>query len=254
MEAILTLLDISENRDLQETLASREKLVAMGQLAAGVAHELNTPLGSILGYIQLIKDGLPQQSKPLEFASIIENETRRCSKIIHDMLNFANQEKCTGETCDINQLLTSITDTVLSCRTRRYGIDIKMDLHQGLPPAEGDCGQLEIVFTNLVINAIQAVDGVEAPCITLRSWRDGNNYVSVSVEDNGPGIPADIRRNIFNPFFTTKDVGAGSGLGLSISQALLAKRGAIIKYDVEYVHGARFVIDLPVVDVRRNVA
>ncbi len=254
MEAIFTLLDISENRNLQETLASREKLVAMGQLAAGVAHELNTPLGNILGYIQLIKDELPAQSKPLEFAAIVENETRRCSKIIHDMLNFANREKCSGETCDINQLLANITDTFLSCRTRRYGIDIRMELHPELPPVEGDCGQLEIVFTNLIINSIQAVDGVAAPRITLRSWQDGNNYVCVCVEDNGPGIPIDMRRNIFNPFFTTKEVGAGSGLGLSISQALLAKRGAFIKYDAEYVQGARFVIDLPVVDVRRNVA
>lgn len=254
MEAIFTLLDISENRDLQETLASREKLVAMGQLAAGVAHELNTPLGNILGYIQLIKDELPSQGKPLEFAAIVENETRRCSKIIHDMLNFANREKCSGETCDINQLLANITDTFLSCRTRRYGIDISIELIEELPPVEGDCGQLEIVFTNLIINAIQAVDGVTAPRITLRSWQDSHNYVCVCVEDNGPGIPLDIRRNIFNPFFTTKEVGAGSGLGLSISQALLAKRGAFIKYDAEYVQGARFVIDLPVVDVRRNVA
>ncbi len=129
-----------------------------------------------------------------------------------------------------------------------------MELQQELPPVEGDCGQLEIVFTNLIINAIQAVDGVVEPYIILRSWQSDNNYVCVSVEDNGPGIPVDIRRNIFNPFFTTKEVGAGSGLGLAISQALLAKRGAFIKYDVEYVQGARFVIDLPVVDVRRNVA
>jgi two-component system, NtrC family, sensor kinase len=254
MEAILTLLDISENRDLQETLASREKLVAMGQLAAGVAHELNTPLGNILGYIQLIKDGSPTQEKQFEFATIIENETRRSSKIIHDMLNFANREKCSGETCDINQLLATITDTFLSCRTRRYGIGIEMELQQELPPVEGDCGQLEIVFTNLIINAIQAVDGVVEPRIVLRSWQNNNNYVSVCVEDNGPGVPIDTRRNIFNPFFTTKEVGEGSGLGLAISQALLAKRGGYIKYDAEYVQGARFVIDLPVVDVRRNVA
>ncbi|HEY9051841.1 MAG TPA: ATP-binding protein [Gammaproteobacteria bacterium] len=254
MEAIITLLDISENRDLQETLTSREKLVAMGQLAAGVAHELNTPLGNILGYVQLIKNDLPKQGKPHEFATIVENETRRCSRIIHDLLNFASREKCSGETCDINQLLANITDTFLSCRTRRYGIDINMELQAELPPVEGDCGQLEIVFTNLIINAIQALDGVTSPFITLRSWQESNNYVYVCVEDNGPGIPVEIRRNIFNPFFTTKDVGVGSGLGLPISQALLAKRGAFIKYDAEYVHGARFIIGLPVVDMRRNVA
>ena len=254
MEAILTLLDISENRDLQETLASREKLVAMGQLAAGVAHELNTPLGNILGYAQLIKSSLGEGDRSIEFAGIVEEETRRCSKIIHDLLNFASQEKCSGETCDINQLLSNISETFLSCRTRRYGIDIAIQLQPELPPVEGDCGQLEIVFTNLIINAIQALDGVSQPVINIRSWYEDGDFVYVCVEDNGPGIPGDIRCNIFNPFFTTKEVGAGSGLGLSISQALLAKRGAFIKYDADYQSGARFIIGLPVVDMRRNVA
>lgn len=204
MEAILTLLDISENRDLQQTLTSREKLVAMGQLAAGVAHELNTPLGNIQGYVQLIKNDLPETGKSHEFATIVEDETRRCSRIIHDLLNFANREKCTGEVCDINQLLPTITDTFLSCRTRRYGIDIKMDLQQELSPVEGDCGQLEIVFTNLINNAIQALDGVDAPFIALRSWQEGNNYVYVCVEDNGPGIAGNILHNIFDPFSPPK--------------------------------------------------
>lgn len=254
MEAILTLLDISENKELQETMGSREKLVAMGQLAAGVAHELNTPLGNILGYIQLIKNEISQQATSYEYATIVEEETRRCSKIIHDLLSFANQEKCSGETCEVNQLLTNITDTFLNCRTRRYGIDISMELEAELPPVEGECGQLEIVFTNLVINSIQALDGVASPIIAIRSFQQGNDYVYVSVEDNGPGIPVDIRQNIFNPFFTTKEVGSGSGLGLPISQALLAKRGAFIKYDTEYTDGARFIVGLPLVDLRRNVA
>jgi len=252
MEAIVTLLDISENRELQETLASREKLVAMGQLAAGIAHELNTPLGSILGYTQLLKKELLQQGKSHEYIAIVEDETRRCSKIINDLLSFASQEKCDGETCDINQLLVNITDTFLKCRMQRYGIGINMELQPDLPAVEGSCGQLEIVLTNLIINAIQCLDGVDSPLVTLRSWLEDNHYVYICVEDNGPGIPTEIRRNIFDPFFTTKEVGAGSGLGLSISQALLSKRGAFIKYDVEYVDGARFIIGLPFINLHRD--
>jgi len=252
MEAIVTLLDISENRELQETLASREKLVAMGQLAAGIAHELNTPLGSILGYTQLLKKELLQQGKSHEYIAIVEDETRRCSKIINDLLSFASQEKCDGETCDINQLLVNITDTFLKCRMQRYGIGINMELQPDLPAVEGSCGQLEIVLTNLIINAIQCLDGVDSPLVTLRSWLEDNHYVYICVEDNGPGIPTEIRRNIFDPFFTTKEVGAGSGLGLSISQALLSKRGAFIKYDAEHVDGARFIIGLPFIDSRRD--
>jgi len=254
MEAILTLLEISENKELQETMGSREKLIAMGKLTEGVAKELNTQVGNITGYIQLIKNEITQQDTCHEYATIVEDETRRCSKIIHDLLSFANQEKCSGETCDVNQLLTNITDTFLNCRTRRYGIDINMELETELPPVEGECGQLEIVFTNLVINSIQALDGVSSPSIAIRSFQQGNDYVCVSVEDNGPGIPVDVQQNIFNPFFTTKEVGSGSGLGLPISQALLAKRGAFIKYDAEYTDGARFIVGLPLVDLRRNVA
>jgi len=252
MEAIVTLLDISENRELQETLSSREKLVAMGQLAAGIAHELNTPLGNILGYTQLIKKDLPEQGEPHEHVTIIEDETRRCSKIIDDLLSFASTEACDGETCDINQLLVTISDTFLKCRMQRYGIGIDMVLQPDLPMVEGNCGQLEIVLTNLIINAIQCLDGVDSPLVTLRSWQEDKHYVYICVEDNGPGIPMEIRRNIFDPFFTTKDVGAGSGLGLSISQALLSKRGAFIKYDAEYVDGARFIIGLPFIDLYRD--
>jgi len=252
MEAIITLLDISENRELQETLASREKLVAMGQLASGIAHELNTPLGSILGYTQLLKKDLQEQGQHHEYVTIVEDETRRCSKIINDLLSFASQEQCDGEGCEINPLLESISDTFLKCRMQRYGIDIKMHLQPDLPTVEGNCGQLEIVVSNLIINAIQCLDGVDSPFVTLRSWLEDNHYVYICVEDNGPGIPTEIRRNIFDPFFTTKDVGAGSGLGLSISQALLSKRGAFIKYDAEYVDGARFIIGLPFIDSRRD--
>ncbi len=252
MEAIITLLDFSENRELQEALASREKLVAMGQLAAGIAHELNTPLGSILGYTQLLKKDLLEQGKANEYVTIVEDETRRCSKIINDLLNFASQEICDGKTCDINQLLVNISDTFLKCRMQRYGIGIKMELQPDLPPVEGNCGQLEIVLSNLITNAIQCLDGIDSPFVTLRSWLEDSHYVYICVEDNGPGVPTEIRRNIFDPFFTTKDVGAGSGLGLSISQALLSKRGAFIKYDAEYVDGARFIIGLPFIDLHRD--
>ncbi len=254
MEAVLILLDISENRHMQDTLASGEKLIAMGQLAAGVAHELNTPLGSILGYIQLIKSELDKSTKLYEYSTIVEDETRRCSRIINDLLNYARNEECSGETCDINQVIENLTQSFINCRTQRYGIDINMDLGIDLPPLEGECGQLEIVFTNLITNAIQALKNIQNPSIRITSWIEEGEFVYVSVEDNGPGIDRKIQRNIFDPFFTTKEVGSGTGLGLSISQALLNKRGAFIRYDHNFTNGARFIIGLPFVDTRRNVA
>lgn len=246
---VLILQDISEHRRLQDGLAMREKLVAMGQLAAGVAHELNTPLGSILGYAQLLGRA-EETEKQAEYARIIGEETKRCSRIVQDLLNFAREDRCTGETCEINQLIRDLIETFLNCRMKRYKIDVQLHLPDAPILVEGSCGQLDIVISNLIINAIHALDGVADPCIVVSSGLD-DRYATISVADNGPGVPADIRSRIFDPFFTTKTVGKGSGLGLPISHAILSKRGGFIVYDDDHSHGARFLIRLPVVDTRR---
>lgn len=247
---VLILQDISAHRQLQETVATREKLVAMGQLAAGVAHELNTPLGSVCGYAQLLGDAHDDPALVREYAQIIAVETRRCSRIVHDLLNYARADRCTGETCDINQLIAELIDTFLHCRMQRYEIAVRLDLSPGPLIVEGDCGQLEIVLTNLVINAIHAVDGVDRPQITLTSRLDVD-IAEIGIADNGPGVPPELRHRVFDPFFTTKAVGEGSGLGLSISHAIVAKRGGFITYDGEYRHGGRFLLSLPAVDLKR---
>jgi PAS domain S-box-containing protein len=251
MGAIITLLDISEYRELQDTVANREKLVAMGQLAAGVAHELNTPLGNILGYSQLIEAQPANPQKVAEYARVVSDETKRCSRIVQDLLNYARKEQCSGETCDIGQLLNEVIETFINCRMRRYGIEVAVLLPREPLIVEGDCGQLDIVFTNLLQNAIHALEGVEQPEITVRALPGDPRYIRIAVEDNGPGVPEEYRSRVFDPFFTTKEVGSGTGLGLSISQAMLGKRGASIRYDGDYVGGARFVVSLPTVNMKR---
>src|SRR5574340_434756 len=220
MGGVLILQDITEYRQLMESVATREKLVAMGQLAAGVAHELNTPLGNILGYAQLLDRGAADHPKLNDYARIIADETQRCSHVVRELLNYARKDQCSGETCDINQL------------------------------AEGSCGQFDIVLSNLLANAIDALDKTPSPRIVVRTWAE-DSHACISIADNGPGVPADIRNRLFDPFFSTKEVGQGSGLGLSISQAIVAKRGGFIAYDAEYREGARFVIKLPAVDLER---
>lgn len=250
MAGVIILQDISEYRRLQDSVAKREKLVAMGQLAAGVAHELNTPLGSIHGYAQLLGRVNGDAEKRTEYAQIIAEETKRCSRIVQDLLNYARDDRCSGETCEVNQLLRDLTETFLNCRMKRYQIAIQLALHDQAVVVEGGCGQLDIVFTNLINNAIQALDGVAEPRIVVTSRLEGDRAL-IAVADNGPGVPNEARSRIFDPFFTTKEVGQGSGLGLPICQALLNKRGGFVDYDDSYEDGARFVVTLPAVDIRR---
>lgn len=246
MGAVITLQDISDYKRLQESVYNQEKLVAMGELAAGVAHELNTPLGSILGYAQLLRDAAGDDRKVLEWTRVICDEARRCSRIIDDLLHYArSRDKCTRETCELNGVVQSVIETFISCRMKRYNIDVDLDLVEGDLLVEGGCGQLEIVLVNLLTNSIQALAGEPAPTICVRTRISDSGRAVLIVEDNGPGIPRDIRGRIFDPFFTTKDVGGGTGLGLAICQAMLSRRGAAIRYDGDYLAGARFMVELP---------
>ncbi|MCL4185438.1 MAG: PAS domain-containing protein [Burkholderiaceae bacterium] len=250
MGSVLTLQDITEHRALMETVTMREKLVAMGQLAAGVAHELNTPLGNVLGYAQLLERGAEDRPKLAGYARIIAEETRRCSRVVQELLGYARKDECSDETCDVNQLVRELVETFVDCRLKRYRIDARMELAPGALLVEGGCGQLDIVLTNLIVNAIHALDKVPDPRIVVRTWQEGPQ-VFISVSDNGPGVAPDVRGRLFDPFFTTKAVGQGTGLGLPISNAIVSRRGGFINYDADYTDGARFVVTLPAVDLGR---
>ncbi len=247
MDAVITLQDISDYKRLQENVYSQEKLVAMGELAAGVAHELNTPLGNILGYAQLVRDAMSEDQKLQQWVRTICDEARRCSRIVDDLLHYARREECTEETCDINNVVTEVTETYVNCRIKRYNISVELDLVSLPLPVEGSCGQLDIVLVNLLSNSIQALAGRSEPKIKLSTRLLKRDVVTLIVEDNGSGIPREVRGRIFEPFFTTKDVGSGTGLGLAICHAVLKRRGASIRYDDNYSGGARFIIELPYV-------
>jgi len=245
MGAVATLQDITEYKHLQESVYNREKLVAMGQLAAGVAHELNTPLGNILGYSQLMEHCLEEPDKLAQYTEVVAEEAKQCSRIVQDLLNYARKDQCMGDTCDLNQLIQEVNDTFINCRLKRHKVAIETDLAPDVAEVMGGCGELDIVFTNLILNAIQALKKVTNPRVVLRTWMDSAGFVGACVEDNGPGVSPEARSRMFDPFFTTKDVGEGTGLGLSISQAMLSKRGGFLLYDNEYTDGARFVLKLP---------
>jgi len=244
VDAVITLQDISDYQRLLDSVFNREKLVAMGQLAAGIAHELNTPLGNILGYSQLLTNPKTHDEKKSRYSGFIVEEARRCSRIVNDLLSYARRDSCSDEACDVNGLIRDLVETFLTCRLKRQGASIRIELCEALPFVEIPCGELDIALSNLLLNALQALEEQDDAEIRIITRHIGNRGVEISVEDNGPGIAAEQRRRIFEPFFTTKEAGDGTGLGLSISQAMLSRRGASLSLDPEYTSGARFVVNL----------
>ncbi len=250
MGGVMILQDVTERRQLMQTVALREKLVAIGQLAAGVAHELNTPLGNILGYAQLLRREVDDGSKLAGYADIIASHSQRASRVVQDLLAYARKDQCHGETCAVNTVIKELIDAFIQCRLRRYGIDVELQLGEPEPLAEGGCGEIDIVLTNVISNAIQALAGTPQPRITVSTRREGASVV-IAVADNGPGVPPPAQARLFDPFFTTKEVGQGSGLGLFISQALVTRRGGRIDFDASHAGGARFLIRMPAVQTER---
>jgi signal transduction histidine kinase len=242
---VVILHDITDFKRLLETTYTTEKLVAMGQLAAGVAHELNTPLGNVIGYARLINEAIPDGEQIHRYVNIVTHEARRCSRIIDDLLRYARGDGCQLETCNINAVIENVIETIINCQGQRLGIELSHDLTRESPIVLASSGQVDIVLVNLIMNAIQAaqVKMKEGRVrVSTRAGAKGN--VTVIIEDNGLGVPPELRHRIFDPFFTTKEVGQGTGFGLAISQVLVSRLGGSLEYDSSYADGARFILTL----------
>jgi len=243
--AALILQDITDWKRLEDVARQAEKLVAMGQLAAGVAHELNTPLGTILGYARLLDEGKADGERRAQYARVIYEETRRCARIVDDLLAYARRDTCHAETCDINALIRETVEAVAKCQGERHCVRVETDV-EGAIQVQGGPGQLDIVLVNVMVNAVQAAAGGQDPRVSVSSRVEGGCAL-VTITDNGPGIAPELRGKIFDPFFTTKTVSAGTGLGLAISHSIVTRIGGSIQCDPAWRDGARFVITLPLV-------
>ncbi|KAA3635300.1 MAG: sensor histidine kinase [Calditrichaeota bacterium] len=247
-----------ELEEAQSQLVQSEKLGAIGQLAAGVAHELNNPLGGILGYAQFtlekLKKNVPENTTAKEMNSYvkyltdIEKQARRCKNIVQNLLRFSRSSKTT-ELSGIN--LNSIIDdtcTFVEHQLHMNQILLKVNLDDKLPEIQANAGQLQQVFTNLIINAMHASPpDSEIQVITRFSPPLGefDGTVEVQIIDQGKGIPKENLKKIFEPFFTTKEVGKGTGLGLSVSYGILKEHGAEVKVDSKVDKGTCFTITFP---------
>ncbi len=231
-----------ERARLQEQLMHAERLATIGQLAAGVAHELNEPLSNILGFAQLAAKcpGLPDQAaRDIEK---IERGVLRAREIIRQLLLFSRQTAHRETRLDLNRLIEDSMQ-FFEARCAADGIELVSKRAPDLPPVTGDATLLHQVLVNLMVNAIQAMSG--GGTLTL-STSTSDEHVVLAVEDTGPGMDADTLKQIFLPFFTTKDVGQGTGLGLPVVHGIVTSHGGSINVESAVGRGSRFVVTLPV--------
>jgi len=226
---------------LQDQLRHADRLATIGQLAAGVAHELNEPLSNVLGFAQLAKKcpELPGQAR--EDIEQIEPACLHARDIIGKLLVFARQTQPQRSPVDLNQVIQDGL-TFFAARFTKDGTEVALDLAPGPVTVIADPAQLNQVLVNLVVNALQAMPG--GGQLTVRT-RAGEGQVSLVVKDTGEGMSEDVLDKVFVPFFTTKDVGEGTGLGLPVVHGIVTSHGASIKVESNLGQGTRFEILLP---------
>jgi len=234
----------AELEKMKDELAQAEKLRAIGELAAGVAHELNNPLTTIIGLADLlIEDGDPSAERMQDFSSI-KSQADRCRKIIVNLLHFARKQRFEMRQASVNEIMENTLELV-KYELQSSGIEMVKELDQAVPTTRLDPNRIQQVFLNLVTNARDALAGRERPKLVVRSSYAGD-LIRVSVSDNGSGIPEKVLQRIFDPFFTTKDVGKGTGLGLSISFGIVKDHGGAIRAESREGEGTAFTVELPV--------
>lgn len=233
-----------ELRDAQAGLVQMEKMSATGQLAAGVAHEINNPVGIIKNRLELLLDDVRdrRQVEDMEaHLSMMHKQTDRISKIVSKLLSFARKSSGTRSPLHLDQLLNGVVLLVRKEAEKR-GLMLVAEAEAGLPLVRGESTELEQVFINLVLNAMDATP--KGGTISLQTTRSGDNVV-VRVTDSGSGIEPRNLQKIFDPFFTTKDVGVGTGLGLSITYRIIEEHGGSIHVESTPGEGTTFIVTLP---------
>ncbi len=230
VERVLVMArDITERQRIEEQLYQTEKLASLGTLSAGVAHEINNPLGVILGFTEILLDRIPADSKEHEILKTIERQGLNAKKIVEKLMTYAKRrseyEEFTDINNDISNVLLLVQNSLLTNK-----IDLELRLARDLPRVRGDSGELQQVFFNLVNNAVAAMPK-GGKLSVLTKVNPYSHMVEAIFADTGTGIPKEIAGRIFDPFFTTKKAGEGTGLGLAVSYAIIDKYGGNIRFE-----------------------
>lgn len=242
VKAVHYVKDITEKRRIEEQMRRAEKLAAVGQLSAGIAHEINNPLGGIrLCFNNLMTTSMDEETSKMHI-ELINSGLARIQDIIRQLLDFSKQSSLNISEVSVKKMIEDVlrlTDYLIS----KKGIAVVMNQIQDMPHVQVDLNKMEQVFLNIILNAVHAMDGGTGT-LTIETSSD-NGYCDIRFTDNGPGIPDDVMPSIFDPFFTTKSVGDGTGLGLSVCKSIVEQHNGRIMVE-NFEKGARFTVRLPV--------
>ena len=230
-------------KEAQALIAQSEKMASLGQLAAGVAHEINNPLTGILLYVNLVLERLDEKNSFREELEYVLEDTNRCKDIVKNLLTYSRQTSPTKEIFQLNSLVEQSLNLV---RDQRLFMNIKVikEMSGDMMLIHADKNQLSQVIINLVINAIDAME--KEGTITFRTYRDKRTKkLYLEISDSGSGIPEENLSKVFDPFFTTKELGKGTGLGLSTAYGIVKESGGDISVKETSVEGTNFLIELP---------
>jgi signal transduction histidine kinase len=245
--------DITEKKEMEHLIYHTEKLASMGTLAAGVAHEINNPLGIILGFTDLLIDRTPKDSQEYGDLKIIEENCVNCKRIVENLMSFARVTEGLEDVVDLNTSIGTVTKVVQNTLLTSK-VSLVLDVQEHLPRVRGDAREIQQVLFNLINNAVYAMRD-RGGNLTIGTVVQDDS-VEIAVADQGTGIPRSVGNSVFDPFFTTKKVGEGTGLGLSVSYGIVKKYGGSIRYTSvaeEEAHdgeeyGTEFIVSLPIFD------
>jgi signal transduction histidine kinase len=234
--------DVTRKKELESNIISSEKLAAVGQLAAGVAHEVNNPLGGILNCLYNFRNRNLTDERKAEYLGFMEDGIKRVQNIVRQLLDFSQQHAPELSLTDINSIIDGVIP-LFRHSVRGKEVRLLVHLSQGLPRILVDRHQIEQILVNLILNAVQAVSSEGTIEVTTR--REGN-WFCIRISDNGCGIPPEDLGKVFDPFFTTKGVGRGTGLGLSVSRGIIERHKGRIEVESQPGRGSTFRVLLPI--------
>jgi two-component system NtrC family sensor kinase len=241
-----TVKDITGRKQMELQLLQADKLASLGQLSAGIAHEINNPLGLVLGYTKLVLKEAGPEKEFNEDLKIIEKHALNCKKIVENLLKFSRATSTTKSLVDLHDLIRDVMEVVGNkFRLERVGIETR--LAPELPKVQADPDKIRQVFMNILMNGRQAIEGA-GTIIIVTSFDRQRGIISIRFTDTGGGIPQEIIHKIFDPFFTTKPTGMGTGLGLAVSYGIVKDHDGEIRVESTPGQGSAFTVELPVIE------